>query len=268
MKIKAVARLASEVKALTLLKGGSRQHIAVASAIYPLDGLPPVDEETILAMLDVPVGDRVDYQILTGPAAPFHDMLEDNLDQDLPAQLTDMLVSVSGETLRPLYSPLGLLCIREAERKPISDSAKTAAYFVRMVGNDPVVIVKNGFQCMRTVPESRTRLSARCRRHVSVNWTSRSCGMNRQRRKTCNRLSKSPCKRPFKHTSSHLCILPCKWRRRPPRLADRCRRPSSKANAWRRQNGLPGSCARLRRASRSMRYATMTATRSTSALPA
>ncbi|MEA4999658.1 MAG: hypothetical protein VB087_09760 [Candidatus Limiplasma sp.] len=151
MKIKAVARLASEAKALTLLKDGSRQHIAVASAIYPLDGLPPVDEETILAVLDVPVGDRVDYQILTGPAAPFHDMLEDNLDYDLPAQLTDMLVSVSGETLRPLYSPLGLLCIREAERKPISDSAKTAAYFVRTVGSAPVVIVKNGFQCIACI---------------------------------------------------------------------------------------------------------------------
>ena len=151
MKIKAVARLVSEARALMLLEGGSRQHIAVSSAIYPLDGLPSVDEETILAVLDVPLGDRVDYQINIGPALPFHDLLEDNLDRDQPAQLTDMLVNVNGETLRPIYSPLGLLCIREAERKPISDSAKTAAYFVRTVGNDPVVIVKNGFQCIASI---------------------------------------------------------------------------------------------------------------------
>ena len=151
MKIKAVARLAGETHALTLLEDGSRQHISVASAIYPLDGLPPVDGETILAVLDVPLGDRVDYQINIGPALPFRDMLEDNLDRDQPAQLTDMLVSVNGETLRPLYSPLGMVCIREAERKPISDSAKTAAYFVRTVGNDPVVIVKNGFQRIASI---------------------------------------------------------------------------------------------------------------------
>lgn len=151
MKIKAVARLASEAHALTLLKDGSRQHIAVAGAIYPLDGLPPVAEETILAVLDVPLGDRVDYQINIGSSLPYHDMLEDNLDRDQPAQLTDMLVSVNGETLRPLCSPLGLLCIREAERKPISDSAKTTAYFVRTVGDEPVVIVKNGFQCIASI---------------------------------------------------------------------------------------------------------------------
>lgn len=146
MKIKAVARLVSETHTFALLEDTERQHIAIAGAIYPLDGLPTMDGDTILAVLDVPVGDRVLYQVQCQPALSFRHLLADNEESDQLAQLTDMLVSVNGETVRPLYAPLGLVCIREAERKPISDSAKTATYFVRQVGNTPVVVVKNGFQ--------------------------------------------------------------------------------------------------------------------------
>ena len=146
MKIKAVARLVSETHTFSLLEDDERQHLAVGGAFYPLDGLPTMDGDTILAVLDVPVGDRVLYQVQCQPALSYRPLLADNEDSDQLAQLTDMLVSVNGETVRPLYSPLGMVCIREAERKPISDSAKTATYFVRQVGNSPVVIVKNGFQ--------------------------------------------------------------------------------------------------------------------------
>jgi hypothetical protein len=151
MKINAVAKLLKENGGLTLLDGNARQHVCIGQALYPLDGMPQMNEETILAVLDIPAGDRPDYHILRAPVDSLIDFLEDNADSDQDAELIDLLVSVNGTTLRPLYTPYGMVCIREAERRPVSDSAKTATYHARMVSGKPVVVIKNGFQLIAAI---------------------------------------------------------------------------------------------------------------------
>ncbi|MDD3212099.1 MAG: hypothetical protein PHY64_00370 [Eubacteriales bacterium] len=152
MKIKAVANLVKERKTLTLMDEPGRQHIVVGNAMYPLDGFPVLTEETIFAVLDIPTGERSDYSVLRAPASEtYASCLSDNEDDDQEAQLLDMVISVSEETLHPLYTPNGMACIREAERKPIADSAKTAQYFARMIGQKLVIVVKNGFQRIATI---------------------------------------------------------------------------------------------------------------------
>lgn len=146
MKINAIAKLAKETENISLLDAPGRQHIVIRTALFPLDGLPPLTEETVLAVLDVPVGNRVDYTVTRSDAGKFADYITDNTDGDREAKLTDVLISIGGETVRPVYTPYGMVCIREADRKPITDSEKTAEYFVRLHDNKPIVVVKNGFQ--------------------------------------------------------------------------------------------------------------------------
>jgi hypothetical protein len=152
VKIKAVAKLVKDAQGLTLINGDERQHISADGAIYPLDGFPLLSEETVFAVLDVPVGERALYNVSQVNAHLFADFLADNQEGDQDATMTDMLVSVNGITLRPIYTPHGLLCVREDDRKPIVDSGKTATYHARMVGGKPVVIVKNGFQLIALLP--------------------------------------------------------------------------------------------------------------------
>ncbi len=152
MKIKAIANLVKERKSLTLMDEPGRQHIVVGNAVYPLDGFPALTEETIFAVLDIPAGERSDYNTLRSPANENFDLyLSDNEDDDREAQMVDMVISVNGETLHPFYTPHGMVCIREVERKPIADSAKTAQYFARMVNEKLVIVVKNGFQRIATI---------------------------------------------------------------------------------------------------------------------
>ena len=146
MQIKAIARLAKETETLSLLDEPGRQHIVIRTALFPLDGLPPLTEETVLAVLDVPVGNRVDYTVTRSNAGIFEAYIADNTDGDREAKLTDALISIGGESVRPVYTPYGMVCIREADRKPIADSEKTAEYFVRLHDNKPIIVVKNGFQ--------------------------------------------------------------------------------------------------------------------------
>lgn len=64
MKIKALAALCKKGKSITILdetdENGqvTRQWICCGTAVYPLDGMPEVTEDTILSVFDVPQSDR------------------------------------------------------------------------------------------------------------------------------------------------------------------------------------------------------------------
>ena len=118
MKIKAVAKLAKDAQGLTLINGDERQHISADGAIYPLDGFPLLNEETVFAVLDVPVGERALYTVQQVDARTFSDFLADNQEGDLDATMTDMLVSVNGITLRPIYTPHGLIGLESMRGVP------------------------------------------------------------------------------------------------------------------------------------------------------
>ena len=146
MKITALAKLAKETKLISMMDGERGQWVNVGTATYPMDGMPRMDEENILAVLGVPMEERSGYSVRRDAVNVLSPIMVDNLDDDQGADLLDMLLSVNGETLRPLYTPQGMVCIREAERKPIADSAKTYTWHVRMMGQTPLIVVKNGFQ--------------------------------------------------------------------------------------------------------------------------
>ena len=153
MKINAITKLLKEYVGMMLLDDEERQHIVVGQSIYPMDGMPRCNEDTVLAVLSIPVGDREKYKVTREPLGMgiSAEYVEDNQDSDREAELLDLQVVIRGEALRPLYTPYGMVLIREEERKPITDSAKTANYWARMIKGRPVIVVKNGFQLIAAI---------------------------------------------------------------------------------------------------------------------
>lgn len=92
MTIKGLQKLAAkhpgQITIINQLSEGeiTRQWIGVYGlGIYPADGLPTLDEETILCMLDVPRNKWSDWNVRTTTRyGLYEDMLEDNADQDEP----------------------------------------------------------------------------------------------------------------------------------------------------------------------------------------
>ena len=60
MKIKALANYCKQTKSVVLLdqydESGvlQRQYVQAGSAVFPLDGLPLLNEDTLIAILDIP----------------------------------------------------------------------------------------------------------------------------------------------------------------------------------------------------------------------
>lgn len=81
MKIKALANYCKQTKSVVLLdqydESGvlQRQYVQAGSAVFPLDGLPLLNEDTLIAILDIPVkgakhrGVRTAAQPLRNPEA-------------------------------------------------------------------------------------------------------------------------------------------------------------------------------------------------------
>ena len=68
MKITRLAALAKEYKSMTIVdtwQDGEvvRQHVVIYGAIYPLDGFPLMDKESMMIMLDVPEEKRKEYTV-------------------------------------------------------------------------------------------------------------------------------------------------------------------------------------------------------------
>jgi hypothetical protein len=149
MKIKALQKRVNDCINITLLVEPERQQIMVANAIYPLDGFPELDENTLLAVMDVPVAERKEKTVQISMADTVRDYLDDNRDGDQPAKRTQLEIKGYGGVLLPIYTPYGMMAVAEEAVKPISD-CKAAEWFVRKVGDNPVIIVKNGFQRIAT----------------------------------------------------------------------------------------------------------------------
>lgn len=157
MKIKALAALCKKEKSITILdetdENGqvTRQWICCGTAVYPLDGMPEVTEDTILSVFDVPQSDRRLYSVGRGPVNNMSRYLADNEDADREATMGSMTIGVGGDVIKPIYTPYGLITIKAEMLKPVEDSSKTAQYFARELPTGTVIVVKNGFQAVATI---------------------------------------------------------------------------------------------------------------------
>lgn len=120
---KLVAKHPGEITLINQLSEGeiTRQWISVyGRGIYPADGLPTLDEETILCMLDVPRDKWSNWDVHTATNyGLFEDMLADNSDQDEP--LAEMGLRLMDDTreYKFLRAAGGVLAIPPEYLKPI-----------------------------------------------------------------------------------------------------------------------------------------------------
>lgn len=157
MKIKALANYCKQTKSVVLLdqydESGvlQRQYVQAGSAVFPLDGLPLLNEDTLIAILDIPADERCDWVVQRTNAQCALSYVQDNEENDQLSELAGITFSANGYDLQPVYTPYGLVTIDSSTRRVIADSRKTAQYFARLINGNVTIIVKNGFMLIAAI---------------------------------------------------------------------------------------------------------------------
>lgn len=144
MKIKDLATMAGNCRKMTLFNtrvGGEivRQHLSLnGTAIFPLDGMKPIDEETLLTIADVNTEAREHFEVAQcNLGGRMLEMVEDQKPDDVMAKLGRLtiktkyleLVTVEPETGgEVLFLPVKLL-------KPIKDREQPG-FVIRTIGEE------------------------------------------------------------------------------------------------------------------------------------
>ena len=129
MKIKALANYCKQTKSVVLLdqydESGvlQRQYVQAGSAVFPLDGLPLLNEDTLIAILDIPADERCDWVVQRTNAQCALSYVQDNEENDHLSELAGITFSANGYDLQPVYTPYGLVTIKGAKHR----GARTAA---------------------------------------------------------------------------------------------------------------------------------------------
>ena len=120
-----------------------RQHIAIEDAVYPLDGMPRVNEEKVLAIMDVPVDKRNEWHVFKGINKNIEWMLEDEQSADTEAKMGKIELECGGVKYRPFHTARGILFVSNEQIRPIKDE-KNVCYRLRENGNAQMIIAQSG----------------------------------------------------------------------------------------------------------------------------
>ena len=99
-----------------------RQYVQAGSAVFPLDGLPLLNEDTLIAILDIPADERCDWVVQRTNAQCALSYVQDNEENDQLSELAGITFSANGYDLQPVYTPYGLVTIDSSTRRVIADS--------------------------------------------------------------------------------------------------------------------------------------------------
>lgn len=150
MKIKSIAAICKKNKQVVLFNrysdnGTVSQYIGDGSAVYPISGLPELDEESILTIFDVPEKQREDWlvryrDIPEGISFEGTDTTEKIIEQG------NLSIVYSGKTLKPLQTRRGLVFIESRYLSPVSDVLDVLELYERVTPfGAPYIVAKAGF---------------------------------------------------------------------------------------------------------------------------
>lgn len=154
MKIKDIAELARDAGGVTLINEPgvdlkpARQWLVIGGvAVYPLDGLPTLDENQLMAVLDVPMKKRDSYKV-------FKMELNDHMRQytadyqplDRDAELSTIEIGWSGMRLRCAMADDGETVFANTKwLKPVEDRKGDLTFVVRRSSEGTAhLVVKRG----------------------------------------------------------------------------------------------------------------------------
>lgn len=148
MKIKSIAAICKVRKRITLFTKFARdgsvvQYIGDGIALYPISGLPPLDDKNVLIMFDVPEKQWDDWFVECAEIPEGINPLDVDPEEKL-VEKSELSLIYAGRTLKPLYAHQGLLLIENRYLAPIADLDKTEFYERRAIAGQPYIAVKSG----------------------------------------------------------------------------------------------------------------------------
>lgn len=148
MKLSKIASVIKERKTLILYdnENANKQWVGDGGCIYPLDGLPYVDEESLCNMFDIDSKKQSKMHIEHRPANEFIDVLADIHDDD-EEEATEYptLISFGQYTYIPIETNEGLFFVRKRYMDPLEKKNKTTYHLRRYIDDKFVIAAKQGF---------------------------------------------------------------------------------------------------------------------------
>ena len=151
MKIKNIAAICKKNKSVVLFERYDSdgevtlQYIGDGGAVYPAIGLPLLDEESVLAIFDVPEKQREDWYVRS-TGIPDGINLDDVDGTEKPVEREAISIVYSGKTLKPLRTRRGLVFIESRYLSPVSDVLDVLELYERITpSGTPYIVAKAGF---------------------------------------------------------------------------------------------------------------------------
>lgn len=151
MKIKNIAAICKKTKQIVLFNKRNddgdtiAQYISDGCAVYPISGLPELDEESILTIFDVPEKDREKWFVKYA-AIPREINFEDIDANEKPVIEGNLSIVFAGTTLKPLQTRRGLVFIESRYLSPVSDVLDVLSLYERFTpSGTPYIVAKAGF---------------------------------------------------------------------------------------------------------------------------
>lgn len=158
MKLKALITLAKRSKCVDLIDHTNedgeitRQYIHTRGAVYPLDGLPLLNENTVLAMLDVPADEQDDWLVIRMVDSSLREALEDNAPDDELEESMGFTLCARGLEVLPVESENGMMVLGVETLAPIRDTERMNRYYRRELRDGgAVTVVKCGLKSVATL---------------------------------------------------------------------------------------------------------------------
>lgn len=175
MRIKALAAAAKEDEMIMLLdevdKDGEivRQFVMLPGrAVFPLDGMPMLDKETLLAVMDVPADKRDQYEVMrTVMNEALLQMMADELADDEGVERGLITISMNGRTMVPVISEGKAYFVGYDLLKVLADM-RGLSIVQRMVDGSRVFVVMNGMMNVACLIPEAGFWSERCAEQLMI----------------------------------------------------------------------------------------------------
>lgn len=154
MKLSALFKVCKKHKTIDIITGkNDRQWLLVGSySLYPMDGMPHIDKESLLTMMDVPEDEQGKWRILEIELSEYMTQFaQDNTEGDAVAQRTKTSIVLEDKEYQPFYTRYGMALVDVDMLAPLSDTAKVHEFFAREINGNPVLLVKTGFRLIAAI---------------------------------------------------------------------------------------------------------------------
>lgn len=169
MRIKALAQAAKEDEMIWLLDDVNdegeivRQFVMLPGrAVFPLDGMPILEKETLLAVMDVPADKRCEYEVARSVMNDaLREMVADAKDSDEVVERGLITISMNGKTLLPVISDEKAYFVGYDLLKVLADM-KGLSIAQRVVDKSKVFVVLHGMVNVACLMPETTFWSEKC----------------------------------------------------------------------------------------------------------